>query len=224
MLQTELSKRNIGTTIQLTGNESLIQRARNLMTAEFLNSDCTHLLWIDADIAFSPESVLAMLEFDKDITTAIYAKKNVNWDKAYADPPPVPQEPVQCRGLDYNINITQTTNIERGRYCKVLDAATGFMLIKRSVIERMYQAYTCLHCVNDVPGSPLKEYVAIFDCMIDPETRRYLSEDYAFIRRAQLLGIQVYACLCSMLSHTGSYTFKPIDALSLPARVGMRAS
>jgi hypothetical protein len=188
-----------------------------------METDCTHMLWIDADIAFSPDSVVAMLAFDKPVVTAIYCKKSINWAKTY-DQEHIehPSEPISQRGLDYNINIVSNAIVEEGRFCKVLDAATGFMLINRSVIEKMNKAYTCLHCVNDVPGSDVKDYIALYDCMIDPQTRRYLSEDYAFCRRWQMLGGEIYACLKSPLGHFGSYMYKPVDELGLPPGIKMR--
>ena len=49
------------------GNESLITRARNTLVQLFMDGDYTHLLFIDADLAFDPKAVLRMLEFDKDL-------------------------------------------------------------------------------------------------------------------------------------------------------------
>ena len=57
------------------GNESLITRARNTLVQLFMDGDYTHLLFIDADLAFNPESVIRMLEYDKDVVTGIYPRK-----------------------------------------------------------------------------------------------------------------------------------------------------
>ena len=68
-------------------NESLVQRARNYIVDEFLRSDCTHLLFIDADIAFNPKDALALLgvhlqDPDKyQIVTGPYPKKTIAWEK-----------------------------------------------------------------------------------------------------------------------------------------------
>ena len=56
-------------------NESLVTRARNILTAMFLESDCSHLMFIDADIEFDAESILRALAYDKPIMAAAYPKK-----------------------------------------------------------------------------------------------------------------------------------------------------
>ena len=61
-------------------NESLITRARNYLVDEFLHrSDCTHLLFIDSDINFNPQDVVAMLALDKDVIGGPYPKKAIKW-------------------------------------------------------------------------------------------------------------------------------------------------
>ena len=51
------------------------------------------------------------------------------------------------------------------------------------------------------------DYHACFDCMIDPTTKRYLSEDYAFCRRWQQIGGKIYADLATTLGHVGNLPF-----------------
>ena len=214
-LQSECVKRGIECSVDFIGNESLVQRARNILAARFLKSAATHLLFVDADIAFRPDAVFRLLDADKDITTCIYPKKAIDWSLVttrLADPEC--KEPVQMMGLDYNLNLEGESAEVRDGFVRVLDAATGFMLITRDVLERMAERYAEeLRCVNDLPGDRsdpgyVQEYVALFDCMIDPQTRRYLSEDYSFNRRAQAMGIETWADLASPLCHVGNYTFE----------------
>ena len=103
----------------------------------------------------------------------------------------------------------QTTQIQNG-FAEVLDGPTGFMLIKREVIGKMYNHYKELNCVNDHQNRDLDEYCAVFDCMIDPQTRRYLSEDYAFCRRWQLIGGMIYADCFTTLGHVGNLRFNGV--------------
>lgn len=205
-------QRGVDISIDLMGNESLVQRGRNILQARFLKSPATHLLFIDADIAFSPSAVLdRLLKADKDIITGVYAKKSIDWGrvKSRMSSEDRGDEPVQALGLDYNINVMPGENPVVDGVVPVLDSATGFMLIKRKVIEDMWAEFAdALWCKNDIQGSTnVDAYCAVFDCMIDPETRRYLSEDYAFCRRWQQMGGTIHADISFPLAHIGSHTF-----------------
>ena len=101
---------------------------------------------------------------------------------------------------------SQNTQIVNG-FAEVLDGPTGFMLIKRDVFTKMHEKYPELECVNDHQNRDLEKYVAVFDCMIDPESRRYLSEDYAFCRRWQQMGGKIYADVMTVLGHVGNIHF-----------------
>jgi len=201
-------------------NESLVTRARNVLLAYFLNSDYTHLIFIDADIEFQVDDVLKLWYHNKDVAVGAYPKKGLNWltikealkndteDKLDATKiPPY--------GADYAINFKfvsreeKTIAIENG-LIKLHDAGTGFMMIKRSTIEKMIKAYPDLKYKNDVNMSiDLKDqFYAFFDTMIDPIDRRYLSEDYTFCRRWQEIGGDIWLDPSISLNHYGSYCFQ----------------
>ena len=176
-------------------NESLITRARNILTAMFLDSDCTHLMFIDADIEFQADDILRALAYDKPIIAAAYPKKTL---------------PIQ-----YAINF-KFTDVERKQIrvengaAEVLDASTGFFLIKRETVEKMIEAHPELHYRNDSNIDPnLNKYCyALFDTILDPDDNRYLSEDYTFCRRWQKLGGEIWLDLNTKLNHVGAYTFE----------------
>ena len=190
-----LMRHGINFRVTTLRNESLIPRARNILTAMFLESDCTHLLFIDADIEFQPDDVLRALAYDKPILAGAYPKKTL---------------PVQYA---INFKFQDTTHkqlrVENGAV-ELLDASTGFFLIKRETIEKMMQAYPELHYRNDSNIDPkLNRYCyALFDTMIDPTDNRYLSEDYTFCRRWQALGGEIWLDPNTKLNHVGSYTFE----------------
>src|SRR5258708_22379865 len=72
---------NVTVTLELLGNDSMITRARNSLVATTLdNSDATHLMFIDADIGFSPGQVGRMLRFDRDVVAGMYPLKIVHYD------------------------------------------------------------------------------------------------------------------------------------------------
>lgn len=63
-------------------NESLISRARNRLVDNYLKQAAhTHCVFIDADIGFEAEEVLAMLEMDRDILGVPCSKKSIRWDR-----------------------------------------------------------------------------------------------------------------------------------------------
>jgi hypothetical protein len=204
--------RGVEIIIEFMGNESLIPRGRNVFGAKFMkiHVDATHMLFLDSDIVFDAECVFKMLEFDKDVVCGIYAKKVIDWAKVKSAADAVKSgsmlsEPFHSIGVDYNINFDRRdVAIENGRFCKVLDAATGFMLINKRCMSKLYESFTSLYCVNDIPGSDIQDYVAVFDLMIDPQNRRYLSEDYAFCRRCQMVGCEIWADIASSFAHIGS--------------------
>jgi hypothetical protein len=209
-LQAVCLRYGVQITVQMMGNESLISRGRCILTGNFLASSANFLLFIDADIAFNPATALRLALHNKEISSAVYPKKTINWDlireKRLAG---ATNEDIRAAGLDYNINIfgTQAT-IENG-FIRVLDAATGFFMMRRDAVERLAHHYKDeLHCVNDIQGSnqAVPTYCALFDTMICPKTRRFLSEDYALCRRAQALDppMEIWADVASPLTHIGS--------------------
>lgn len=210
-LQGECMRKGISMAFQLLGNESLVQRARNILIEQFHQSEAQFLLFLDADLAFSPTAIVdRLLPFARAhpdaVVTGVYPKKSYDWARLDAHS----AEPIHAQAVDFNINIVdQAAEIVDG-FVKVLDSATGCMMIPRGVVTRMKEAFPDLHCINDInPGKhPVKEYVAIMDVMIDPVSRRYLSEDYAFCRRFQGIGGDIYADIATGMCHIGTHAYE----------------
>ena len=210
-LQAICLRYGVQVSVQLMGNESLISRGRCILTGNFLASPANFLLFIDSDIAFNPATVFRLALHNKEICSAVYPKKSINWDLVRQKKMSGSEmrEDIRSSGVDFNINIIGgKATIENG-FVRVLDAATGFFMMRRDAVERLTKHYEEeLSCVNDIPGSneAVPKYVAIFDTMIDVESRRYLSEDYALCRRAQALDppMEIWADVASPLTHIGS--------------------
>jgi hypothetical protein len=202
-------------------NESLITRARNYLVDEFLRSDCTHLMFIDADIGFDPDDVIALSVIaetgsDKEIVCGPYPKKCISWekikkavDRGFADKDP--QQLEKYVG-DYVFNPTDgQDSIALNEPVEVLEGGTGFMIIQRGVFEKFREAYPHLSYKPDhvrtehFDGS--REIHAYFDCVIDPKTKRYLSEDYMFCQFSRDAGMKVWLCPWMKLEHQGTYVF-----------------
>lgn len=203
-------------------NESLITRARNYCVDEFLrNEKFTHLMFIDSDIGYDPNDVLALAaiadpESDKDIVCGPYPKKTISWekiklavDKGHADENP--QHLSRYVG-DYVFNpVSGQTQIALDAPVEVLEGGTGFMMIQRKAFEKYEEAYPEFKYKPDhvrtanFDGS--REIMAYFDCVIDPQSKRYLSEDYMFCQWARKAGIKVWMCPWMRTQHMGSYFF-----------------
>ena len=204
---------NLGLPLQflMMQGESLITRARNNCVATFLeNKEWTHLFWIDSDIGFSPEAALRLLQADYEIAARVYPLKREEWP-AEGLPAGMSQEEFQAKYQRYTVNArplpgqeSMHFTIQEDGFIEMSEAPTGFMLIKREVFEKMMAHYPELRYVPDSIGvSDQGLHYRFFDVMVDPETKRYLSEDYGFCRLWENMGGKIYVDAKSNLSHQG---------------------
>lgn len=201
-------------------NESLITRARNNLTAAFLGSEADMLMFIDSDIGWRPPALLDLVKSGHDVCGIPYPTKGYDWDRVLrlATKGGTPEQPLtaqmlRARALNYTLlkHSPQPKDLPKG-WLEVAALGTGFMLIQRHVLEKMKAHYWDeLNYTNDVKGylKAIKpeHCVGLFETMIEPESRRYLSEDYAFCRRWRDIGGKVHACTRYGLSHTGAHEF-----------------
>lgn len=176
--------------------DSLVSRARNVLAAEFLASDSTHLLFVDSDLVFSPEHVARLLSHDEPIVAGCYPKKQreLSWVCNVFDPPGEPD----ARGLH-----------------SVRYAGTGCLCIAREVFEAMLARWPEIAYDPDAGEGESERWdffaVGPYQCP-DTGRRRYLSEDWWFCQRALDLGYQIHMDTEVVLKHSGSAVY-PIDDL-----------
>ncbi len=205
------TERGFSVSLQMLGYESLITRGRNTLVSMFLDHpSATHLMFIDADIGFDPAEVEQMIRFDEDVVTGMYPLKVLEWDENAVrragggeelDTAPLRYVGVACEGDARECRDGFIT----GEF-----AGTGFMMIKRDAIRKMIKAYpethyTAAHNFTRAPAS--KNLYALFDCIIEPETGHYLSEDYTFCKRWRAIGGKVWLNTNSSLIHIGAHEF-----------------
>jgi len=207
-LQIELIKEGIQLMIDTTENESLVHRARNVAVGRFMQkTDADLFMFIDADVDFNADSVVRLVRSGHDVSVAIYPKKVVMWDQAKTAIEQGDDRNMAMLSSSLVANIgAHRRSVENG-FVEVLDGPTGFMVITRKAFEKMHEHFTDLNCKNDHQNRDFDEYCAVFDCMIDPESRRYLSEDYAFCRRWQQIEGKIYADIHTTLGHVGNLPF-----------------
>lgn len=203
-------------------NESLITRARNYLTDEFLRTDYTHMLFIDSDIHFNPQDVVALLALDKDVIGAPYPKKSINWGNiAQAARTHPTMEPRELENLvgEYVFNVVKgTESFQVSEPLEVMEIGTGFMMIKRHVFPKLEKEFPQLRYKPDHVGQANfdgSRYIhAYFDTIIDTKdsatgggSDRYLSEDYMFCQLWRKIGGHIYMCPWMRTQHIGTYAF-----------------
>ncbi len=190
----QCARDQIGFHSLIMGNESFIPRGRDRCLAYFMANKFSHCIFIDADITWGPDDIGRMIAHDKDIVCGAYPKKDY---------------PIR-----YVINA-EDPELKDG-LIEVQEAGTGFMLIKRTAIERMQKAYPDRHVdepwfekLDDMEPDFFQacqdNYFAFFGG--DPlQGGRYLSEDYEFARKWRDIG-KIYVDPLTKLDHTGTHTF-----------------
>ena len=217
------NKYGIQYTVSTLANESLVTRGRNTLVSFFMeNPSATHLFFIDADIEFNPEDILRMVAYDKPIVVGAYPKKAINWhsiiNASRADESET-EETIEGHSSNYVVNFDFVTDKDGNKtpavqiednLVKLKDAGTGFMCIRKDVIQQMFDKHPEYKYVNDINVDQKFEpfMYALFDTVIDPDSRRYLSEDYMFCRTWQNMGGTVYLDPRTALNHVGHYTFR----------------
>jgi len=175
-------------TMETMTNESLISRARNTLTAKFLNNkESTHLMFIDADIGWEPWHLLVMLNRDVDVIGGLYPMKSL---------------PVK-----WCVNGFEGAEEGPDGLQEVSKTGTGFMLIKRAVFEKLDAHPATRPFINDI-GLPveLNPYMkTYFDTAV--RENRYYSEDWTFCENWRDLGGKVWVDKRVLLKHTGTYVF-----------------
>ena len=220
-LQGVCSQHGIEVRFSFIFNESLITRARNYLCDEFIRSEYTHLLFLDADIHFDPRDVIALLAIDKDVIGAPYPKKSIKWasvkEAVIRKPDITPAELEKVTG-DYVFNaVAGTGQFNVGEPLEVMEIGTGFMMVKAEVFPLFAAQYPQFKYKPDHVGQAHfdgSRYIhAFFDTIIDRppdgpgESERYLSEDYMFCQMYRKMGGKIFLCPWMLTHHIGTFAF-----------------
>ena len=175
-------------TLETMVNESLISRARNTLTAKFLDMpEATHLFFVDADIGWEPWHLLVLLNRDVDVIGGLY--------------------PMKTMPIKWVVNGFEGAEEGPDGLQEVSKAGTGFLLMKKHVFEKLNAHPAVKQYKNDIGLDPkydkyLKTY---FDTAV--RQNRYYSEDWTFCENWRDLGGKIYVDKRVLLRHSGSYVF-----------------
>ena len=202
----------VSSAVHMQSGMALVTQARNNCVAYFLNSDCTHFLFIDADIGFEPDAIFRLIEKDVPLCLTPYPVKGYGKDNQ----------------LQFIVHFPDKDNvrIDKDGFAEITAGPTGFMLIKREVFEKLAEKYPERKTINkQLVGNKVetmeKGWYTFFETAQDPENG-YLGEDIAFCRLWTNIGGKIYADTQTPLTHFGSHAFhgslnmmfakqKPID-------------
>ncbi|MBO9698145.1 MAG: glycosyltransferase [Sphingopyxis sp.] len=198
-----------------------ITRARNMLAAMFLASDCTHLLFVDADIDFSPDDVFSMVQAmdthpEVGVLGAAYPRRMVNWrnvaravELGLARDNPAELEryagefALHFLHPDQNFRMTDLVELSR--------LGTAMMLIRRAVFDGLKTALPDLVFRPDPAerhAHGVGELEPAFFCpLIEPDTQALLSDDYAFCRRVRDAGFRIWLAPWVRTTHAGPTVF-----------------
>jgi hypothetical protein len=163
----------------------MILKARNALAMETLKGGFDYLFFVDDDNPIPPDTLEKMLEDDKDVVVAPILSRNPNKEGKYP----------LCSFYTETIEIDGKPlrlykNIEKFRddgYLHKVDAGgTGCMLVKRHVLEKLYEKYNeYIFELGDIRFTKTLVDGVEYD-------RRTMSEDAEFCERAVDVGCEIW--------------------------------
>lgn len=180
-----LKMHGIEVTTRVVTSGSLLVAERNRLIQAFWESKATHMLCIDSDLGWPPQAVLAMLDADKEFVAGVYPARGDQHAFLF--------RPVKNK----NDTIVQDKHLLKMQYIPA-----GFMLLKRSVIEKMRKKHKKLYYEpKDPRNNPEPGY-----CFFNTEVweGEFWGEDYVFCRNARAAGIDIWVDPLIQFDHAGT--------------------
>jgi len=214
-LQKECWRKKIGVRFHLM-KSSLVTQGRNMCVSAFLESDSTHLLFIDSDISFNAGAAERLVACDKDIISIPYPLKDMNWDKAlklFSEGKLKTAKDIRNKAFyRYPMKVPDNNAIKiKDGIIEVTHSPTGFMMIKREVFDKMIEKYPHLRIDQDQVINGKNERLPhmwnFFDTQFDQEKHTYLGEDFAFCKRWKDIGGKCYAWIFDYITHVGEHQY-----------------
>jgi len=169
-----------------------IDLPRSQAATFFLQSEHTHMMFIDDDMAWQPELIGRMIELDRDILGVPYRQKEHNHIYTMRTP----------GDLEKSADNDALINVH--------DIATGLLLIKKRVFEVLKDKADVV-----IDHQTKKEIYMFFrhciveDKIVQPDGgHSYMSEDLYFCRQAREAGFQIWSYVDAETAHIGTTSFR----------------
>lgn len=168
----ELAQEGIVVSTSVGAGQSLLPHARNALVAQFLESECTDLVFIDADVSWEPGALKRLLSHNVEFVAGVYRFKRpdekypINWlakEELWADP-------------------------ETG----LLEVATvpgGFLRMTRAAVEKMVEGFK--HLAYKHHANPDLQCHALFEVPFVPLVG-LMGEDFLFCDRWRQIGGKIW--------------------------------
>lgn len=178
-----LSRYGIQTDILIRCGCSFLPVERNRIVSSFLKSDCTHLLCVDSDLGWPAESVVGLILAQEEFIAGVYPARG---EKSFTFRP--------CLKEDGSLITNPEKNL-----LKMESIPAGFMLIRRSAIEKMIS----FHEQDKFSTDDGKEggFVLFNSELVDG---KFWGEDYVFCRKAIEAGVDIWVDPSIQFDHAGN--------------------
>jgi len=190
-----LAEEGIESAYLLLSGNCHVDDARNSVIAEFLTTDCTDLVFLDADVSWNEEDLVTLCQYDHDVVGGVYPYRRDGMQDAMPVRPLLSDEVVAGDGL-----------------IEVEGVPTGFLRIRRVVLERLAEAVPHFH----KQGGSRTEDPLIFERTLEDGIR--WGGDLVFCNKWRAMGGKVFAATEMRLGHTGKKT--EYDSLAACLRRG----
>jgi len=178
-----LLKNNIQVHYNITTSGSLLVAERNRILQMFMDSDCTHLLCIDSDLGWPANCVPSLLLSDKEFVAGVYPSRG---EKSFTFRPSVKED---------------DSIITEGNLLKMEYIPAGFMLLKRSVIEKIRAKFPELY--YEPKHETMKHAKGWLFFNTEIWNGEFWGEDYTFCRKAREAGCDIWVDPMIEFDHAG---------------------
>ena len=191
---------------------SLVTQGRQLCVSGFMESNCTHMLFIDSDISFNFKMVERMINFDKEICLVPYPIKGTDHDKVKARILAGDTLSPHLLGNQYTMSVPDPTNVKvTDGFIEVERGPAGCMLIKKEVIHKLIKEYPEFtinqHTLIDGKLVKRNHMYNFFDTYWNKDDKTYTGEDFYFCKLCKHADIKMYALVDEYISHHGEYSY-----------------
>ena len=164
---------------------SLIADARNKLVARFLASAATDLVFIDADLSWSPDDLVRLAGYDVPFVAGVYQRKSRT-------------------KIDFAVKFGTTIGMDAQRLMVVERVGTGFMRLRRDCLEKMVAAHASLRLNNPLAPDDANFYALFDTAIVDGQ---FIGEDFTFCDRWRAIGGQVLIDPTMNFGHHGAAAY-----------------